>query len=371
MRCFNAGADPRFPRPLGATAAARRRLERHTRDIVELLIEYHADVNARHLEAGSTPLHYAIIKGPSRDRGTAVAHGADIKATYGSGATPLHLAADHGYREIVALLLAHGADVNARDHAGRDRSRRSRREGLAGTAALLVAEGAPVNARNPETGATPLNAGRQERACRGGPDAAGSRRGTRCSAIVPELRRSRTLPVHNMAKWSKLLLSKGAAASGDVMEDAVLKGQEDIVEILLAGGCDAKTRGKSGAPPLDSAALKGNVEIARLLVEHGADVDARNAYGATPLHDAALGGHRDVVALLLDHGADREARENESGSTPLYDAASMGRLEVVKLLSTRGADVNAANKSGATPLHAAVTNGFDQVAAAFRAHGAK
>jgi 26S proteasome non-ATPase regulatory subunit 10 len=49
----------------------------------------------------------------------------------------------------------------------------------------------------------------------------------------------------------------------------------------------------------------------------------------------------------------------------------MGRLEVVQLLITRGADVNAANKAGATPLHAAVANGFDQVAAALRAHGAK
>ena len=78
-----------------------------------------------------------------------------------------------------------------------------------------------------------------------------------------------------------------------------------------------------------------------------------------------------MVALLLDHGGDREARENESGSTPLYDAASMGRLEVVKLLLARGADVNAANKAGATPLHAAVANGFDYVAAALRAHGAK
>ena len=29
--------------------------------IVELLIEHHADVNARHKEAGSTPLHYAVL----------------------------------------------------------------------------------------------------------------------------------------------------------------------------------------------------------------------------------------------------------------------------------------------------------------------
>jgi ankyrin repeat protein len=49
----------------------------------------------------------------------------------------------------------------------------------------------------------------------------------------------------------------------------------------------------------------------------------------------------------------------------------MGRLEVVELLLARGADPNAANKAGSTPLHAAVANGFDQVAAALRAHGAR
>ena len=44
---------------------------------------------------------------------------------------------------------------------------------------------------------------------------------------------------------------------------------------------------------------------------------------------------------------------------------------MVNLLIARGAGVNAANKAGATPLHAALANGFDQVAAVLRAHGAK
>jgi ankyrin repeat protein len=43
----------------------------------------------------------------------------------------------------------------------------------------------------------------------------------------------------------------------------------------------------------------------------------------------------------------------------------------VELLLARGAAVNAANKSGATPFHAAMANGFGQVAAVLRAHGAK
>jgi ankyrin repeat protein len=49
----------------------------------------------------------------------------------------------------------------------------------------------------------------------------------------------------------------------------------------------------------------------------------------------------------------------------------MGRLDVVELLLARGADANTPNKAGMTALHAAVVNGFDQVAAVLRAHGAR
>jgi ankyrin repeat protein len=168
-----------------------------------------------------------------------------------------------------------------------------------------------------------------------------------------------------------LLLAKGAAARSDILAEAVLKGQPDVVSALLDGGCSPNARGKSDATPLDTAALKGNLEIVRALIEHGADVGARNSYGATPLHDAAVAGHRDVVALLLDNKANLEAREEESGATALYDAASMGRVDVVELLLARGANAKTPNKAGVTPLRAAVVNGFDQVAAVLRAHGAR
>jgi len=77
------------------------------------------------------------------------------------------------------------------------------------------------------------------------------------------------------------------------------------------------------------------------------------------------------VRLLLDHRAALDARDDESGATPLYVAAAMGRSDVVKLLVEKGADVNLATRAGATPLHAALSNEFDEVAALLRAHGAR
>jgi ankyrin repeat protein len=44
---------------------------------------------------------------------------------------------------------------------------------------------------------------------------------------------------------------------------------------------------------------------------------------------------------------------------------------VVELLIARGAELNARNKSGVTPLAAAVANRFSETAAILRKHGAQ
>ena len=44
---------------------------------------------------------------------------------------------------------------------------------------------------------------------------------------------------------------------------------------------------------------------------------------------------------------------------------------MVKLLLDKGADVNILNKSGSSPLHAALANGFTSVGDILRARGAK
>ena len=47
---------------------------------------------------------------------------------------------------------------------------------------------------------------------------------------------------------------------------------------------------------------------------------------------------------------------SDTGATPLHNAASWGRADAVRLLFKRGADAGIANKSGSTPLQAAVEN---------------
>ena len=89
----------------------------------------------------------------------------------------------------------------------------------------------------------------------------------------------------------------GAEEAGALLNEAALKGQTEIADILIAKGASVSVRDRSGATPLHQAALKGNLRIAALLLEHGAAVDARDGDGATPLHAAALAGQVEKIEL--------------------------------------------------------------------------
>ncbi|GMB07454.1 ankyrin repeat domain-containing protein [Thermolongibacillus altinsuensis] len=124
--------------------------EKGLRELVRLLVENGADVNATNKE-GDTPLIVAAQSGQVEIVKFLHEHGADIhhanhegetallKATEGnhktivqyllkmkadinektnSGKTPLMIAAEYGYDSLVSLLLNHGADVHVKDQTG-------------------------------------------------------------------------------------------------------------------------------------------------------------------------------------------------------------------------------------------------------------
>ena len=72
-----------------------------------------------------------------------------------------------------------------------------------------------------------------------------------------------------------------------------------------------------GAYPLHLAILKGNEEIVQILLDNGAKVDLRaaNKDKATPLHWAAFFGQTDLVSLLIEAGAPVNALDAHQ-STP-------------------------------------------------------
>lgn len=73
-------------------------------DVVELLVENNADVNARS-DGGWTPLHNASDKGFQNIVRLLIKEGADVNSQLLNGIAPLHLAAQAGHTNVVECLL--------------------------------------------------------------------------------------------------------------------------------------------------------------------------------------------------------------------------------------------------------------------------
>ncbi|EPQ59483.1 ankyrin [Gloeophyllum trabeum ATCC 11539] len=75
----------------------------------------------------------------------------------------------------------------------------------------------------------------------------------------------------------------------------------------------ANSRGRTA---LHVASLRGNEELVRMLLDLGADYDLADNEGNTPLHYASAWGHIPIVQLLIERGCHYLARNNDG-----FDAA--------------------------------------------------
>lgn len=83
-------------------------------DIVELLIQHKAAVNAHNINK-ETPLHIAARLGYEKIVGILIENGAEIEDRNGGNKTPLFLAVLKRELNAVYMLIRHGADINTAD----------------------------------------------------------------------------------------------------------------------------------------------------------------------------------------------------------------------------------------------------------------
>jgi ankyrin repeat protein len=271
--------------------------------------------------------------------------------------------------------MQNGADANARDNAGSSPLDEAVWRGFPAVASLLLEWGARINDVQLRTGATPLN----EAACKGQNAVLELLLARNANAAIEDnagfspienaIRFHHTETARIVLQHIKAGLPKNSLAK--FLEEAIVKGQEDAVAMLLSNDADVNAYLPSGSTALGLAAFKGEDAIVRLLNANGADVNHRNRDGTMPLYDAALGGHLTTVENLLAQGAEINAQEEQSGTTARYAAASFGREDVAALLLERGANPNICSKEGESPLHAALENGNVGVANRIRQHGGK
>ena len=109
---------------------------------------------------------------------------------------------------------------------------------------------------------------------------------------------------------------------------AIEEERSDVVQELLASGIDPNNdAGPNGEYPLHLAVIKGDKEIVQILLDGGAAIDlkAKNKDEATPLAWAAFFGQKDMVLLLIEAGASINVLD-ANHATPLDAAAFVWRL---------------------------------------------
>lgn len=140
--------------------------------------------------------------------------------------------------------------------------------------------------------------------------------------------------------------------------------------ILNTEGVDPNMRDKSLRTPLLVAAEYGQMNIVRILLQTpGVEIDPKEKSGATPLYYAAGRGNIALVEELLATGAVEVDCKANYDWTPLGSAASSGHDKIVSLLIAAGANPDRPNADGRTPLASAALSGAGEVVKVLLATG--
>jgi ankyrin repeat protein len=259
-----------------------------------------------------TRLHRAVRAGYREVALYMLIHNADPNIPSSSGWYPLMVACQKADLSLVALLVLAGARVDVRSryggplyYAADTWGNRDDTPARVEIIEILVSRDANVNARVESDGDTPLHAavGHDSPNIMEALLVAGADTEARNGLGVTPLQQAiRSFRFQN----ARLLLEKGAKPDFYVTE--VPLRAEWVGQFLDKYPEVVNISGPGGNRPLHYVAMKGQKDIVRLLLKRGANVAAKNKQGETALDLARKKGREDVVALLEAHIAKRKER---------------------------------------------------------------
>ncbi|KNC50336.1 MHC_I family protein [Thecamonas trahens ATCC 50062] len=358
---------PNDPRLLIVAAAAA-----NIPDLLELLADCDAPLEAAEAESGKTALHAAADLLALDALAMLLELGAMVDVADAQGRTALHVvAAAHevdavsGARRAIELLVGAGASVSARDAAGCTPVAAAAAAGHPAAIALLARYAPGSSSIADARGCHPLHA-----------------------ALL-------LAPTHTSVETVSELLNSGAdvdAPFAPLEPDDPLTGysplqlavaivpesdyQEALVGVLLRSGASKDSLDPTIPPPLCLAVNAGRARTLAYLVQMGVDVNAADAHGATALHYAARTGAIAMATALLDAGADPNAStlsyplhlrvstvsipthlwQQVDGATPLHFAAARELEPLVEALVGAGGNLALRSAAGNTAADLATSS---------------
>ena len=348
---------------------------RGRRPVVELLVEWGADVNAPGCDQ---MFHFPYARAGS----TLVM------------VTPYCLAKWRGYDDLTAYLLAQGATIDIYTAAFLGDVPR--------VTALLDASPELVNAEDPAEDFLPrmplhhaISGGQREVAklllARGAEVARHSRWLLTYAAVRNRLDLVQLLLAHGADARESLVLGPLGTGKDQAVADTLIAHSFDlhrrpmvfehsradtgggpaVVRALLAYGADVNACGPDGRAALHLAAQSGNLDLIAVLLTCGADANAADEAGNRPLVATLRRKSKQrsaAIAALLAGGADPNVRMGSE--TPMHKVARDNDHALAKLLLAHGANVAAPDNRGRTPLTVAARKGHAEMVALLRQHAA-
>uniref|UniRef100_UPI00398F803B 2-5A-dependent ribonuclease-like n=1 Tax=Pristiophorus japonicus TaxID=55135 RepID=UPI00398F803B len=303
-------------------------------DVVELLLKNGANVNYRTVEYGWTPLLNAVQSDHENIVHLLLKHGADPHLSKGNGATPFIIAAIANNVNLLQTFLSLGADVNETDVFGFTAFMEAAQHGNEDALRFLFQKNADVN-KHREVCDTKKNQGKggktalMDAVLKGHEDIVKILLGEMHADVKAVDNLGRTALIHALQKYSQA-----------------------IVETLLNHEADVNSIDKNQSTPLSTALTQSplNIHVVEMLMKRGVNLNVPNNAGKTPLILAVETKNKEVVKLLLEGASVEINAQDKSGRTALLAAAENEDASLTEMLCEKGADVSCEDNRGNTPL---------------------
>lgn len=354
----------------GASVVLVESVRNNTTELVKFLLRHKAKVDTRN-ERGETPLHFVCLSGSFSCLEVLINFHADVNARTRDCARPLQIAAERGHLQIASYLLNHGASVNDKNDKISP-LHLAIKNGHQEIAELFLNRRADINVKDENEerpfyyavryNQVPLIKLFLEYGCN-------------INAVIGAIKEK---PIHvavanQCMETIIFLLDRGADINAistnhtTPLHIATRYDYPEIVEYLVKKGADTRSKEKATmATPLHLAAEHGHLQCASILLKYGADINERGFGKYTPLHTAMWHKQEKTIDFLLDQGADITLRDVDERSC-FHFACKFGLLRAVERLLDMGVDANLVAEFGPFkefPLPSAIVCRHPEVALA-------